>query len=56
LYWEQLISDGLVLLRNAREADNVIELNTARPDLSLSEQQCMQVNGIPEEEDRDGTL
>jgi hypothetical protein len=51
---DQLISDGLVLLRNAREAGNVIELNSARPDLSLSERQWMQVNGIPEEEDRGG--
>lgn len=51
---DQLISDGLVLLRNVREGGNVIEIEDKRPDLSLSERQWMQVNGIPSEEDRGG--
>jgi hypothetical protein len=51
---DQLISDGLVLLRNAREAGNVIEIEDKRPGLSLSERQWMQVNGIPVEEDKGG--
>ncbi len=51
---DQIISDGLVLLRNARDAGNVIEIEDKRPALSLSERQWMQVNGIPLEEDRGG--
>jgi hypothetical protein len=48
---DQLISDGTVLLSNAGHA---IEIVDARPELSLSERQWMQVNGIPPEEDRGG--
>ena len=48
---DQLISDGTVLLSNAGSA---IEIVDARPELSLSERQWMQVNGIPPEEDRGG--
>ena len=48
---DQLISDGTVLLSNAGGA---IEIVDARPELSLSERQWMQVNGIPPEEDRGG--
>ena len=48
---DQLISDGKVLLSNAGGA---IEIVDARPELSLSERQWMQVNGIPPEEDRGG--
>jgi hypothetical protein len=48
---DQLISDGTVLLSKACHA---IEIVDARPELSLSERQWMQVNGIPPEEDRGG--
>ena len=48
---DQLISDGTVLLSKAGGA---IEIVDARPELSLSERQWMQVNGIPPEEDRGG--
>ena len=48
---DQLISDGTVLLS---QADRAIEIVDARPELSLSERQWMQVNGIPPEEDRGG--
>ena len=48
---DQLISDGTVLLSNAGGA---IEIVDARPELSLSERQWMQVNGIPPEESLDG--
>jgi hypothetical protein len=48
---DQLISDGTVLLS---KADRAIEIVDARPELSLSERQWMQVNGIPPEEDRGG--
>jgi hypothetical protein len=48
---DQLISDGTVLLSNAGHA---VEIVDARPELSLSERQWMQVNGIPPEEDRGG--
>jgi len=48
---DQLISDGTVLLSKASGA---IEIVDARPELSLSERQWMQVNGIPPEEDRGG--
>ena len=48
---DQLISDGTVLLSKASHA---IEIVDARPELSLSERQWMQVNGIPSEEDRGG--
>jgi len=48
---DQLISDGTVLLSKAGHA---IEIVDARPELSLSERQWMQVNGIPPEEDRGG--
>ena len=48
---DQLISDGTVLLSKAGGA---IEMVDARPELSLSERQWMQVNGIPPEEDRGG--
>jgi hypothetical protein len=48
---DQLISDGTVLLSKAGGA---IEIVDARPELSLSERQWMQVKGIPPEEDRGG--
>ena len=48
---DQLISDGTVLLSKAGGA---IEIVDARPELSLSERQWMQVNGIPPEESLDG--
>ena len=48
---DQLISGGTVLLSKAGGAIEVVD---ARPELSLSERQWMQVNGIPPEEDRGG--
>jgi hypothetical protein len=48
---DQLISDGTVLVC---QASGAIEIVDARPELSLSERQWMQVNGIPSEEDRGG--
>jgi hypothetical protein len=48
---DQLIASSTVLLSQARHAIEVVD---ARPELSLSERQHMQVKGIPSEEDRGG--
>lgn len=48
---DQLISAGTVLLSQASHAMEVVD---ARPELSLSERQWMQVKGIPSDEDRGG--
>ena len=48
---DQLIAAGTVLLSQASHAIEVVD---ARPELSLSERQCMQVKGIPSDEDRGG--
>jgi hypothetical protein len=48
---DQLIGDNTVLLSQASHAIEVVD---ARPELSLSERQHMQVKGIPSEEDRGG--
>jgi hypothetical protein len=48
---DQLIADSTALLSQAGHAIEVVD---ARPELSLSERQWMQVNGIPSGEDRGG--
>ena len=48
---DQLIAASSVLLSQAKHAIEVVD---ARPELSLSERQWMQVKGIPSDEDRGG--